>query len=114
MNEKNYMNDELNITKKIGIDILQFNILKNIITQYKILKPNLKASIFDSRARGCFKKFSDIDLLIEVDPPFSQLEKFHLKNDFEESNLVYKVDLVFKEEILETYKDSILEILIDI
>lgn len=62
-----------------------------------ILKRHVPArtvKIFGSRVTGKAKPFSDIDLVVMGDQPLTLHEYASLKEDFTESNLRYKVDVV--------------------
>ena len=65
--------------------------------------------IFGSRARGDFKKYSDVDLLISA-PKETDIRRDlrKIKDGVEESNFPYSVDLVDLEAISENYLDQIL------
>lgn len=63
--------------------------------------------IFGSRATGKYRPYSDIDFLIEANPPLTLTEKEKICEAFEESSLPYKIDLVLSEELLNEYRDSI-------
>lgn len=62
-----------------------------------------KFKLFGSRARGDYKKTSDIDIAI-----FENVEKeeeYKIRNEFDELDIIYKIDLVFvhkktKKELL--------------
>jgi uncharacterized protein len=47
-----------------------------------------------SRARGPAKRFADIDLLIMNDQPLAPAERAILRDEFEESDIPFKVDLL--------------------
>jgi len=69
-----------------------------------------KVWIFGSRARGDHKKFSDIDILFQIDKkklPNGFLSR--LKENLENSNFSYKVDLVDFDEIAKNYRENILK-----
>lgn len=67
---------------------------------------NCNVYVFGSRARGDFRPFSDLDLLVEgsVDP----LALSEIREDLEESNLPIKVDLVHIDDLAESYRAGIL------
>jgi len=67
----------------------------DIIKKYPEVKNVL---IFGSRAKGVFHKGSDIDLAIDGQH-ISHETLQQIKNDFEESSLPYRVDLVDMEKI---------------
>lgn len=77
----------------------------------QILKKHLPSSatvrVFGSRVTGTNKKFSDLDLAINADPPLSLSTMADLLHDFEESNLPYKVDIVDWSTIDESFKEII-------
>lgn len=63
--------------------------------------------IFGSRARGNYKKSSDID--IAIDGKLTDKEEFYIRNDFDIINIPYTVDLVFvnkteKQQLLNSIK----------
>lgn len=78
------------------IDIVQQILKKN-------LSPHSKVWIFGSRASQAKKKFSDLDLAIDSGQalPLSLLSS--LENDFSESDLPYKVDIVDLNNISEDF-----------
>lgn len=49
---------------------------------------------FGSRATGCAKKYSDLDLVIITDTPIALSLQAALSEDFSESNLPWKVDIL--------------------
>jgi predicted nucleotidyltransferase len=49
---------------------------------------------FGSRVKGCAKPFSDLDLAIVGDQPVALVTLADLADDFSESDLPFKVDLV--------------------
>ena len=76
--------------------------LKEIINKYS----KYKFKLFGSRARGNFKKESDIDLCIEGN--MTEQEKIEILNDFDLLDIPYIIDIVFYEEITkEELKKSI-------
>ena len=65
----------------------QLRIITNIVSRYPY--PFLA---FGSRAKGTHKEYSDLDLCYQVDIP--DLVIGELMEDFEESDLPFKVDIV--------------------
>lgn len=66
------------------------------------------AKVFGSRAKGCAKKGSDIDLCLFVTDGFTVKDKLGLVRKFEESSLPYQVDvLVYGELQNESLKEHI-------
>lgn len=88
---------------KYGLNEETYKLIKKVIeknSQY-IFK------IFGSRAKGTYKNNSDIDIAIFEN--VTQEDKFKIKNEIDELNIIYKIDLVFieeniKKELLESIK----------
>lgn len=64
--------------------------IKNVLSRYDEIE---KALIFGSRARGDYKKTSDIDIAIFSDNITSTRLNL-LRNDFDELDIIYTVDVV--------------------
>jgi predicted nucleotidyltransferase len=56
--------------------------------------PNRQVRVFGSRVGGSAKPFSDLDLVIMGDDPLPPAVLADLSEDFSESDLSFKVDLV--------------------
>ena len=88
---------------KYGLEESIIEQILNIINKYN--KYNFK--LFGSRARGDYSEKSDIDIAI-----FENVEKnkeYEIRNDFDELDIIYKIDLVFvtdktKQELLDSIK----------
>jgi predicted nucleotidyltransferase len=65
--------------------------------------------VFGSRAKGTARKYSDVDLLLELDPPAEAKLLGDLADAFEESSLPFTVDVVSFSELNLHYKDEILK-----
>ena len=84
---------------KYGLEEEIHKQIKNIVNQYS----QFKFKLFGSRARGDYKKTSDIDIAI-----FENLDKeqeYKIRDEFDKLDIIYKIDLVFvnkniKEELL--------------
>ena len=72
-------------------------------------KFRVRTWVFGSRARGNYREFSDLDVLIEPHQalPAGLLSK--IREALEESSLPIKVDIVEWENVAESYKKSILQ-----
>jgi len=91
----------------LGISEKAFNILQTTIAASRGV---VKAKVFGSRAKGCAKEGSDIDLClyVEKDNSFTIKDKLNIIRKFEESSLPYKVDVfVFGELQNESLKEHI-------
>lgn len=84
---------------KFGLDEEVQEQIQNIVNKNN----NYKFRLFGSRARGDYKKTSDIDIAI-----FENVEKedeYRIRNEFDKLNIIYQIDLVFinakiKKELL--------------
>ena len=82
--------------------------LKKVINKYNkyIFK------IFGSRARGDYKKNSDIDIVVYN--CFDKNDEFQIKNEIDKINTPYTIDLVFFNDITKKeFKESIKKEAID-
>jgi len=61
----------------------------------KVIESNNKYifKLFGSRARGDYKKNSDIDIAVFKNVP--EKDEFKIKNEIDEIDIIYKIDLVF-------------------
>lgn len=69
--------------------------------------PNFVIWAFGSRVTGRAKKFSDLDLVILTNDLFDIKKLFALKDDFSESNLPFKVDIVIWSDLDNDFKEII-------
>ena len=60
---------------------------------------------FGSRVKGTHKPLSDLDLCVLEEMPI--LEKAQLQEDFDESNLPFKIDLIEWTEMSEEFRQMI-------
>jgi predicted nucleotidyltransferase len=84
----------------INIEPKHLQIIKTILSHY-----NYSFYVFGSRITQKAKRFSDIDLLYFENIPSDTLLK--LEEEFEESDLPYKVDLVNYNQCDEDFKKII-------
>ncbi|MBI5330586.1 MAG: nucleotidyltransferase domain-containing protein [Betaproteobacteria bacterium] len=76
---------------KIAISPSEWAIIKNILERHV---PQHEVWAFGSRAKWTSKEYSDLDLTIITDKPLSLATSAALTDDFSESDLPYKVDVV--------------------
>lgn len=89
----------------IGISQKSLDILLGAFESFRGV---VSAKVFGSRAKGCAKEGSDIDICLYVDESFSIKDKLGLIRKLEESSLPYKADvLVFGELQNESLKEHI-------
>jgi len=73
----------------------------------RALPPNATVWVFGSRAKGTAKKASDLDLAIDAGRPLTRAESISLWDEFEESDLPYRVDVVDLHTISESFREII-------
>lgn len=88
------------MTKSLQIEPKHLEIVKNVLKKYPY-----KFYAFGSRVNGTPRKFSDLDICFFDEIPWNI--QAHLDNDFEESDLPYKVDVVNWNTIDESFKKNI-------
>ena len=71
---------------------MEIDELKEFLKEF-FKNDNVKVYLFGSRARGDFRRYSDIDLAVESNEDIRD-KIIELKDILEESNLIYKVDIV--------------------
>lgn len=87
-----------------GIPSAEFKIIVDEIKSHLGQTTNPRLYIFGSRAKGKFREYSDIDLLLKADHyDLSQLKKI----DFSELYTAYKVDFVIDPDLHPPYRDEI-------
>lgn len=91
--------------KNLHVESQHLQIVQQVLKKH--LPPHSTVWLFGSRATGTAKKFSDLDLLINAGSPLSIGIIANLANDFEESDLPYKVDLVDELTISESFRQHI-------
>jgi len=62
--------------------------------------------VFGSRARGDYKKFSDLDIVVEGVVPASLISG--IRESLEESSLPFRVDIVQIHELADSYREGVL------
>ena len=78
---------------------MEFGLSKEILKKIRDIakKYENKFYIFGSRARGDYKKSSDID--IAIIGKTNKEEKFKIKNELDELEIPYMIDIVFIQDI---------------
>ncbi|WP_157153211.1 nucleotidyltransferase family protein [Brachyspira murdochii] len=75
-----------------------------------ILKKHIKYGkvyLFGSRVKGTNKKFSDIDIVIDINVKLSLNDMSRIKDDFDESDLIYVADIIDYNAIEDSFKSII-------
>ena len=92
--------------KNLDINPEHLKIIKTILQKH--LPTNAIVWVFGSRAQRAKKKYSDLDLLIAINNyPLPSATMIDLAEDFDESDLPYKVDLVDWNSISESFRSHI-------
>ena len=91
----------------LNIEERHLKIVKGILSKYPY-----SFYAFGSRAKGNAKKFSDLDLCFFDDISLHTLSK--ITEDFEESDLPFKVDIVNWDQCKETFRDLIRDDLVSV
>ena len=86
----------------------QLALIQKISREQLAQSINFKIWVFGSRAKGSHRPYSDLDLLIEAEPPLTHSQKNSLEEAFEESDLPFKVDIVLIDELLDAYRNEVL------
>ena len=90
------------------IDVSQKNlqIIKNILRKHL---PGIEIRAFGSRVRGDAKSYSDLDLAIVATEKLPLTTIFALKEELQESNLPFRVDIIDWNRISDSFKKIIEE-----
>lgn len=92
--------------RNFGIEPSHLQLVKKILS--KRLPANSQVWVFGSRAKQTAREYSDLDIAIDTDSKKLTLEMLAtLAEDFEESDLPYKVDLVDLNTVDESFKTLI-------
>lgn len=81
----------MTLAKSLDMSAAELAIVQEILFRHV---PKALVWVFGSRATGRAKKFSDLDLCIKADKPLGLNVMSALAEDFSESDLPWKVDVV--------------------
>lgn len=85
----------MHLINKFGLTERGMNVFQGTFMQYPEVT---KVYIFGSRAKGNYKPGSDIDLAV-INEGVSDRTLLQLANDFDESDLPYKVDIIYTPDL---------------
>ncbi len=90
--------------ERFGIKEAHWEIVSQLVLR-PIWAAGGKVWLFGSRARGCQRPFSDIDLLLEgaIDPALLS----SISENLEESTLPFRVDLVREQDLADAYRAGV-------
>ena len=79
-----------------GLSDNTLNILNSIFRKY----PGIKETVlYGSRAKGKFRKGSDIDLSLKTGDDFTFSDLLNIANDFDDSDIPYFVDVSIYDKL---------------
>jgi predicted nucleotidyltransferase len=84
----------MSTTNTVAVTPEHLSIVRAILSAH--LPPETKIHVFGSRAKGTPRPYSDLDLLIDAGRPLTLNESADLAEDFTESDLPWKVDIIDK------------------
>ena len=87
------------MNKKVFISPHDLSIVKIILAKYR------SAQLFGSRVKGTHGPFSDLD--ISLAEPLSLAERERLDEQFEQSDLPFKVDVVMYNKTDQSFQETI-------
>ena len=95
-----------------GLSERTFSTLYSIFKKYPGIK---QVILYGSRAKGKYRRGSDIDLALKTDDTFSRTNLLRIAGDFDDSDLPYFVDVSIYDKIsnpdLKTHIDRVGKVL---
>jgi predicted nucleotidyltransferase len=79
-----------------GLSSETLNTLNSILLKYQDIR---QAIIYGSRAKGNYRRGSDIDLALKTGGDFSFTDLLRIGNDFDDSDMPYFVDVLIYDNI---------------
>lgn len=98
---------------KFGFSEKDFLLLDKIVLS-KLKLHGAKVFLFGSRAKKQFHPFSDVDLVYSCTNPINPVVLSEIKEEIEESLFPYAVEIVWEQDLIQSYKDDILQTRIEI
>ncbi len=80
-----------------------------IIRVLQALFPGVKIYLYGSRARGSHREWSDIDLALDCGQEIERRDVSEARHIFQESSIMYKIELVDVHRISEDFKNKIMK-----
>jgi predicted nucleotidyltransferase len=94
-----------------GVSQIDHNNIINLIKSFLGKTQNAKLYLYGSRAKGHFRKYSDIDLFLMAN--YYDDETLN-KIDFSETDLAYKIDFSLEKNLFPSYREDINKTMIEI
>ena len=79
-----------------GLSDRTFTILNSIFQKYPGIK---QAILYGSRAKGNFRRGSDIDLSLKTDDTFTRTDLLRISGEFDDSDIPYFVDVSIYDKL---------------
>ena len=76
--------------------------------------PGIKGWYFGSRTKGTARKFSDVDLALDIHAPYNIRDIWKLRELFDDSDLPYVIDVADFNSFSDEFRSSIAPELIEI
>jgi uncharacterized protein len=97
--------------QSLALSPKELEIVRGILAKHI---PDYEVCVFGSRVHGTQKPYSDLDLAVIGDEPLSIMKLADVLNDFSESDLPFKVDIVDWATTSETFREIINSYNVDI
>jgi len=81
---------------KYGLSDRTLDTLKVIFGKYSGIK---QVVLYGSRAKGKYRKGSDIDLSLKTEDAFTHTDLLHISGDFDDSDIPYFVDVLIYDKL---------------
>ena len=81
---------------KYGLSDRTLDTLNVIFGKYSGIK---QAVLYGSRAKGKYRKGSDIDLSLKTESAFTRTDLLHISGDFDDSDIPYFVDVSIYDKL---------------
>ena len=89
---------------KYGFSDLEQTFIQNILNKHFHNIKDATIYLFGSRAKGSHRKYSDVDLIIDAQSNDLDLKISNFIEEWENSNLPYKLDLIKYKDLYSPYK----------
>ncbi len=89
---------------RFGLSDEQYAWIKKILSLYL---PGTEVFVFGSRSRGDHKKYSDLDLAVRAVKAIQRKTWLEIQEQFSESTLPFKVDLIEMQKIDPDFQKAI-------
>lgn len=95
----------MNVSINVSEETMRF--LKSVASRY--LNDQVRLFVFGSRVNGRNRKYSDIDLGLISETEISPLLRLNLEEEFDNSNIPFRVDVVDFSKVTDNFKEVALK-----